>query len=48
MVGLLKGKIDLVVLVAVSVIDRIEDVIYLKGNSNYRSSISRLLLITFR
>jgi hypothetical protein len=29
MVGLLKGKIDLVVLVAVSVIDRIEDVIYL-------------------
>ena len=38
MVGLLKGKIDLVVLVAVSVIDRIEDVINLNGNSICRSS----------
>ena len=32
MVGLLKGKIDLVLLVAVSVIDRIEGVIYLNEN----------------
>ena len=39
MVGLLKGKIDLVVLVSVSVIDRIGDVINRNGNSNCRSSV---------